>query len=55
VRFAFEADTGDDPPASPEALDLRWVPLAEVSRLAPERSLLRMVGKTPALPPAGPH
>ncbi len=55
VRFAFEADSDGDAVVSPEALDLRWVPLAEVGRLAPEPSLLRMVHKTGALPPAGLH
>jgi 8-oxo-dGTP pyrophosphatase MutT (NUDIX family) len=55
VRFAFEADSDGDAVVSPEALALRWVPLAEVGRLAPEPSLLRMVQKTGALPPAGPR
>lgn len=52
VRFAFEADSGA-PTASPEALELRWVPLDGVAAVAPEPSLLRMVAKTADLPTGG--
>lgn len=52
VRFAFEADSGA-PPASPEFLELRWVPLDRVASLAPEPSLSRMVAKTADLPTGG--
>jgi 8-oxo-dGTP pyrophosphatase MutT (NUDIX family) len=55
VRFAFEADFGGAPVFSPEALALRWVPLARVAELTAEPSLLRMVHKTGDLPPAGPR
>lgn len=53
VRFAFETDAARPLPHSPEDRPIRWVPLEEVARLAPEPSLLRMVEKTAALPPAG--
>jgi 8-oxo-dGTP pyrophosphatase MutT (NUDIX family) len=55
VRFAFEANSGGAPPDSPEGLALRWVPLDEVGRVAPEPSLLRMAAKAGLLPPAGPR
>jgi len=53
VRFAFEADSGGAPPDSPEAAELRWVPLDGVAALAPEPSLLRMAAKTGSLCPGG--
>jgi len=53
VRFAFQADPGGPVSASPESHALRWVPLDGVARLTDEASLLRMVDKTPRLPPSG--
>ena len=46
LRFLFEAD-GDEPlVVTNESKDLAWVELAEVARLNPEESMLRMVRKT---------
>jgi 8-oxo-dGTP pyrophosphatase MutT (NUDIX family) len=46
LRFLFEAD-GDEPLiVTSESKDLAWVELAEVGRLNPEESMLRMVRKT---------
>lgn len=50
VRFAFEADEGRPLVCSGESHALRWVPLDEVSVVAPEASIDRMVRKTAALP-----
>jgi 8-oxo-dGTP pyrophosphatase MutT (NUDIX family) len=52
VRFVFQADPAEAVAVSAESHALRWVDLDEVSGLTPERSVLRMVDKTRALPPA---
>lgn len=46
VRFFFEADPAAPLQVSHESKDLAWVDLAEVARLNPEESLLRLVRKT---------
>lgn len=49
VRFLIEADPAEPLVVTSESKDLAWVELAEVARLNPEESMVRMVGKTPAL------
>lgn len=48
VRFLFEADPDEPLVVTSESKDLAWVDLAEVARLNPEESMLRMVRRTPA-------
>jgi 8-oxo-dGTP pyrophosphatase MutT (NUDIX family) len=46
VRFLFAADSREPPVVSDESHDVAWVDLADVARLAPEASVLRMVAKS---------
>ena len=46
LRFLFEADPAEPLVVSHESHDLAWVPLADVVRLNPTESMLRMVRKT---------
>lgn len=46
VRFLFEADAAEPLVVTSESKDLAWVDLAEVARLNPEESMLRMVRRT---------
>ena len=45
VRFRFFADPDEAPLASAESTAVRWLELGEARRLAPERSVLRMIEK----------
>ncbi|MEJ2687552.1 MAG: NUDIX hydrolase [Gammaproteobacteria bacterium] len=55
VRFLVEIDDRLPVPGSDESHDVRWVPLAQVSRFNNNRSTFRMVQKTRRLrPPGGP-
>lgn len=47
VRFLLEADSRLPLVVSEESKDLAWVAFDDVSRLAPDRSVLRMLAKTP--------
>jgi len=49
VRFAFFADRGAIPVASPESHAVAWVPLAQIERFAVDDSVRRLVAKTPSL------
>ncbi len=46
VRFLFEADPAETLVVTSESKDLAWVDLADVARLNPEESMLRMVRRT---------
>jgi 8-oxo-dGTP pyrophosphatase MutT (NUDIX family) len=46
VRFVIEADPAEPLVVTSESKDLAWVDLAEVARLNPEESMLRMVRRT---------
>jgi len=46
VRFLLEADPAEALVVTSESKDLAWVDLAEVARLNPEESMLRMVRRT---------
>jgi 8-oxo-dGTP pyrophosphatase MutT (NUDIX family) len=46
VRFFIEADPAQPLVVTSESKDLAWVELAEVARLNPEESMLRMVRRT---------
>ncbi len=46
LRFLIEADPAEPLEVSDESHDVAWVPLAEVERLNPSESMLRMVRKT---------
>jgi len=46
VRFLIEADPAQPLVVTSESKDLAWVELAEVARLNPEESMLRMVRRT---------
>jgi 8-oxo-dGTP pyrophosphatase MutT (NUDIX family) len=46
LRFLIEADPVEPLVVSDESHDVAWVPLAEVARLNPSESMLRMVRKT---------
>jgi 8-oxo-dGTP pyrophosphatase MutT (NUDIX family) len=45
VRFRFFADPDEAPVSSAESTAVRWLTLREARRLAPERSVLRMIEK----------
>ncbi len=47
LRFLIEADPAEPLVVSDESHAVAWVPLAEVARLSPSESMLRMVRKTP--------
>lgn len=47
LRFLLEADSSLPLVVSEESKDLAWVGLGDVARLAPDRSVLRMLAKTP--------
>ncbi len=49
VRSLLRATGSADYTVSEESYDLRWEPLAEVSTLTNEESMLRMVAKSPGL------
>ena len=49
VRFLFEADANLALGITPESKALAWVKLGDVAGLTNERSVLRMVEKTPGL------
>lgn len=51
VRFLAQADGRSEPRASRESKAVAWVPIAEVSSLTTDRSVLRMIGKLAAWPP----
>lgn len=47
VRYLVVADASEPVVVSAESKELAWVELADVARLAPDPSVLRMVSKTP--------
>ncbi|MDF9828565.1 8-oxo-dGTP pyrophosphatase MutT (NUDIX family) [Ereboglobus sp. PH5-5] len=48
VRFLVEGDPDEPLVITSESKELAWVDLADVARLNPDESMLRMVRKTPA-------
>ncbi len=48
VRFHFVADSAEAPVASAESRAVRWLGFDEARRLAPERSVIRMIEKSEA-------
>ena len=48
VRFRFTADPAEAPVASAESRAVRWLSLDDARRIAPERSVIRMIEKLEA-------
>jgi len=53
IRFLAEAPLSQEPVASPESRDVRWVRLEEIPLLGADESVLRLVEKTKAIRPGG--